>query len=590
MPGRTITAMFHDIAKKHAQRPALHFKKFGQWQTLTWKEYWDETSKIGRGLCAHGLNSSDRVVIFSQNNERWVLAHVASILCQAIPAGIYPTSSSEQIAYITQHSRAKIAFVENLELLKKVMEVRSQLHDLKFIVLMYGKSEDEGVLTWDKVISTCDDFSEAEFKERREHQSSQSLATLVYTSGTTSNPKAVMLSHHNLCWMAKQAIETGFRLTENDRMISYLPLSHIAEQLLTIYGPMQGGNSIYFAESLETLLQNLKEVKPTVFMGVPRVWEKMHSSILNASLQNQGIKQKLGKWAKKIGEAYYATSSPSLMQSLSFYLARALIFKKVRKALGLEKCRIQITGAAPVSKETLRFFTSLDIPLYEVYGMSECTGPTTISLPGSSKLGKAGKVLAGSEIRIASDGEILIRGEHVFMGYLDDQQSTEDAIDEKGWLHSGDLGSLDAEGFLDITGRKKNLIITAGGENIAPEMIEKKFKTIPEVEHAVVIGDKRNYLSLLITLDPVQAKNTSQRIGSHAQSLEELSHCHIFRDYLEKQVALVNKSVARVQTIKKFEIIPHSFSEDQGELTPTLKVKRAVICRRYSQEIEGMYR
>jgi len=352
---------------------------------------------------------------------------------------------------------------------------------------------------------------------------------------------------------------------------------------------MAMGSLLYFSESLEKLGETLKEVRPTLFMGVPRVWEKIQAKMVAAGAAAPPLRKKIAAWARKVGlQAGYAVQKGEA-RPFVLPIAKKVVFDKVRDRFGLDRARICVTSAAPISKDTLEFFLSLGIPLLEVYGMSECTGPATFSPPDNFRTGKCGIVLPGAEVKIAEDGEVCMRGPHVFKGYLKDAEATKNALDADGWLHSGDIGTIDKDGFLQITDRKKDLLITAGGENIAPQVLEGVLKGIPVVGQAVVIGDRRKYLSALVTLDPERVENEAQAAGSPAKTAAEAAKCNEFKKHLQKQIDQVNEKLARVQTIKKFVVVPHEFTIEGGELTPTMKVKRKVVNEKYKVEIESMY-
>jgi long-subunit acyl-CoA synthetase (AMP-forming) len=411
--------------------------------------------------------------------------------------------------------------------------------------------------------------------------------TLIYTSGTTGNPKGVLLSHENLLWTAHASTTLGF--LDGDCGVSYLPLSHIAEQMLTIHVPMCLGIAMTFAESLEKMPEALLATRPTYFLGVPRVWEKMQAKMQAAAGNASPLRRRIARWARGVGlRAGYAEQRGEALPMLHG-LASSLVFSKVRERLGLDRCRFALTGAAPISKDTLEFFLSLGIPLYEVYGMSECTGPATQSLPNAYRTGTVGKVLDGAELRIAEDGEILVRGKHVFLGYLKDDAATREAKDEDGWLHTGDVGEVDQDGYVRITDRKKELLITAGGENVAPQLVESLLKSIAVVAQAVVVGDRQKYLVALLTLDPERVAAEAEAAGSSARDTPSAAVCATFRAHVEKQVEKLNERLARVQTIKRFTILPNELTVDTGELTPTLKLRRKVIVQKYAKEIESMY-
>lgn len=582
---QTIPHAFREIALRMSTAPALGQIRAGSVHTHSWRVYWDQCCAFAKALHAYQLPHGSRVGILGSNRSEWLVANLGSILAGHVPFGIYPTSSTEQIAYLLQHSEAKVLVVESDALRNQVGTLPSGLH----VVQMDPMQElaEATCVSWADFLPTGSAISDSQLQASIEAQKPGDLATLVYTSGTTANPKAVMLSHHNLLWTTHTAMEMSFRLEAQDVVLSYLPLSHIAEQINSLYGPILSGAQVVFAESLSLLPQGLALVRPTFFIGVPRVWEKIQSKITFQVQQAPAWKRKLFALAQKIGQEetvpYQAGQPPSLL----FHLMERLVYGKVKRRLGLDRCRLPVTGAAPIRQDTLNFFLGLNLPLYEVYGMSECTGPTTVSVPGIYKPGYVGKPIPGTEVQIASDGEVLMRGPHVCMGYLHDTASF--PLDEEGWLHSGDLGSLDAEGFLRIEGRKKNLIITAGGENISPEMIESQVSKIPGIEHAVVIGDQRKHLSLLITLDVEMARMQAVHRGSKANSRLELAHCPILYTYFETEIQRINAGLARVQTLKRFRILDAGFCEAKGELTPTQKIKRPIIERRYKKEIQSLY-
>jgi long-subunit acyl-CoA synthetase (AMP-forming) len=397
-----------------------------------------------------------------------------------------------------------------------------------------------------------------------------------------------MISHRNIRAMTDSVMPT-LKVTRDDVSVSYLPLSHVAEQLLSIHSPMKVGGQLYFAESLEKLPEALQEARPTVLFGVPRVWEKIQAKMMAAGAAAPPLQKKIAIWAKDIGLRASDAEERGGRPPLLYPIAKKLVFDKVRKRLGFDRLRICATGAAPTSRATLDFFRSLGIPLFEVYGMSECTGAATFSTPEHHRFGKCGRVIPGGEIKIAEDGEICIRGEHVFKGYLKDDEATQNAVDADGYLHSGDIGTIDADGYLQVTDRKKDLLITAGGENIAPQPIEGHLQAISGVAQAVVVGDRMKYLAALLVLDPERLPAAIVAAGSDAKNAAEAAECQIFRRHIEQQINVVNQKLARVQTIKKFVVLPAEFSVDTGELTPTMKVKRKVVNTKYERQIASMY-
>ncbi len=584
----TVMQVFEATADKHSSKPAMKVKVNGDWQTTSWTEYRTQVRAAAKSLIAVGMDAGKGLSIIGFNCPQWLVSDMAAIYAGGFPAGIYTTNSPEQCKYIAEHSDSQVAVCENADQLAKFLEIRDQLPMLKKCVLMNGTSDDDGVLSWDDFMKAGESVSDEDLQARIDGQGVDDVCTFIYTSGTTGDPKAVMISHDNITWTADTALKT-LGAVDGDRFISYLPLSHIAEQVISLHGPMVAGGCTYFAESIEKLGDNLREVRPTIFLAVPRVWEKIQAKMVTAGKETKGLKRKLVDWAKRKGlEAGFAAQDGK-PEPAFLGIANKLVHSKVRDALGLDECRLMITSAAPISRSTLEFFLALGIPIMEVYGMSECTGPATISMPYKYRTGSVGWVIPGGEVKIAEDGEICMRGRHVFKGYYKNEAATEEALDSDNWLHSGDIGVVDDQGFLSITDRKKDLIITAGGENIAPQVIEGKLKAIEVVSQVVVIGDRRKHLSALFTIDESKVQETIELSGSPAKTMEELSTCETATAWLMTQVNEINKDLARVQTIKKIKILPRDLSIEGGELTPTMKVKRKIVNANYEAEIEAFY-
>jgi long-chain acyl-CoA synthetase len=578
------------------EAPAYHVRGAGGWTPTSWRAYGDEVRRCGRALLAVGFERGQVVAILGFNRPEWVVMDLACMAAGGAPAGIYTTSSAPEVGYILRHSEAPVVLVEDAGQLAKVLQVRAELPHLRHVVLMRGAGKPEGlaaaadfVLTWDEFLARAEGASPESLQARVDTIEPEQLACLIYTSGTTGPPKAVMLSHRNLTWTASAAVDVvGF--APADCSVSYLPLSHIAEQMFTIYGPVTAGAQVYFAESIEKVADNLKEVQPTVVFGVPRIWEKFYEGVTKKLAEAKGFKKTIADWAGGVGRAYHAARnegrSPGLLLELQYKLAHRLVFSKVRPALGLGRARMCITGAAPISARILEFFTGLDVVIREVYGQSEDCGPTSFNRIGRTRFGTVGPAFPGVEVTIADDGEILVRGPNVFQGYYKDPAATAEALQD-GYLHSGDLGAFDDAGFLRITGRKKEIIITAGGKNITPRNIEELIERSPLVADAVVIGDQRKFLSALITLEPEAAAALCREHGGDA------SAAHLdarVRAEVQRAVDAANAELARVENIRKFTILARGFSVDDGELTPTLKLKRKVVAKHFEPEIEAMYR
>ena len=584
----TVSQVLDSTASRFSDRVALRCKREGRTKEYTWRDYRERCRAVARALLAVGVEPGEGVAIIGYNAPEWLFADVGAILVGAIPAGIYTTSGPEQTAYIAAHCDARVAFADDATSAKKFLAARDKMPKLRHVVQWSGTPvSDPLVESWDAFVERGKGVPESRVDERAAAQKPDDACTLIYTSGTTGTPKGVLLSHRNIIWTGEVAVG-GVGIDENDQGVSYLPLSHIAEQMLTIHGPMFTGHCITIAESLEKLVDTLREVRPTYFMGVPRVWEKIQQRMMAAAQNASPFRKKLAAWARRQGMRGGEALQHGRKPPLRYRIAERLIFSKVKERMGLDRCRLAVSGAAPISRDTLDFFLSLGIPIYEVYGMSESTGPATYSTPERFRIGKVGQPFPGSEVKVADDGEILIKGPHVFVGYLKDEKATKEMLRD-GWLHSGDIGEFDADGYLAITDRKKELLITAGGENVAPQLIEGALKSIPVVVQAVAIGDRRKYLSALITLDPDRVPVDAAAWGSSAKTPAEAAECAIFRARLEKEIEGVNRSLARVQAIKKFTILPGELTIDGGELTPTMKLRRKVILTKYATQIESMY-
>jgi long-chain acyl-CoA synthetase len=577
MTGDTIP---HRVLKMAAERPstiAYQAKVNGRWQPTTWNTYAEQIRAAARAMMALGLGRGGKVSILGFNRPEWAIFDHAAMMAGGCPAGIYTTCSAEEVQYIIHHSESLIVLVENADQLAKVKAKRAELPLLKYIVMMKGSAGTGGdVLTWDDFLAKSESVTDQELDQRVDSIEQSDLATLIYTSGTTGPPKGVMLSHHNLAWTSRTLWQLGGQRT-GEVVLSYLPLSHIAEQMCTLHMPATGGHTVYFAESIEKVPENLKDARPTIFFGVPRIWEKFHAAMAGKLAQTTGVKKTLVEWARKVCTQVNARRDrgepvPKHLE-LQYKLADKLVVSKIKQAIGLDRAHEMFSGAAPIAADVLQFFSSLDMPIHEIYGQSEDSGPTSCNIAGKTKIGSVGPPIPGIEVKLGEDGEILVRGPHVFIGYYKEPEATAETLKD-GWLCSGDLGAFDKEGFLSITGRKKEIIITAGGKNIAPKNIEALIKQSPLVGEAVVIGDRRKFLTVLVTLEPTATENVpSDQI----------------RSQIQVKIDEINQQLARVEQIKKFAILEKPFGIDSGELTPTMKIKRKVVAQKYATEIEAMY-
>jgi len=597
---QSIPARFVATSLRQPQAPAYFVRDTQGWQPTTWQQYAQEVRQAARALVALGVQPGDAVCILGFNRPEWTTMDLAAMMVGAMAAGIYWSSAANEIAYIVEHSGCSLLLVEGEAQWAKAAAEPQALARLRATVLMRQAPGDaqpqvpEGVaapMAWEQFLALGGMEHDAEVQRRMDAIREEDIGTLIYTSGTTGHPKAVELTHANLSWTSA-ALSAAFQVGPQDRLISYLPLAHIAEQHGSICNHALAGYQLYFARSLESLGEHLQEVHPTVFFGVPRVWEKMQAAIATKLAGATGVKARLARWALRTGRAWHAERlqgrTPGAWLDRQYRWAHQLVHRKVQAALGFDQARILISGAAPIAVENLEFFTGLGLLIGEVYGQSEDCGPTAISLPGFIRLGAAGKTLPGMQVRIAEDGEILVQGPNVFRGYRGRPEDTAETLQD-GWLHSSDLGRIDEDGFIYVTGRKKDLLITSGGKNISPGNIEADLMNLPLVEHAVVIGDSRHFLSALLTLKPdvLQAFAQQHQIpGGPA----EWARSSPVQEELQRGIDAVNARQARVAHVRKFSVLESAFTIDNGCLTPTQKIRRNVVQRQYAEEIEALYR
>ncbi len=581
MPQTTLHAFFQ-TAQRFGPRLAW---KHGERQ-FTWSEAAHVVRRAARAFIALGVKPGECVSIMGSNRPEWVIADLAAIAAGAVPAPIYPTLTAEQAGYIARHSAAVVAVVQDVAQLQKLRAQRPA--SLRWFVLVSnapasglrpdageagvlpGAGDAPDVLTWDQFLARAADAPESAVDERLAALKPRGLATLIYTSGTTGPPKAVMLCHENLLFAA-QAAQRIAQVTADDILISYLPLSHIAEQMISVHGPATHGSQIWFCDELPKAPEVLRAARPTIFFGVPRVWEKMQARTEQGLAAAPPLRRALASWARKSRGR----------------LADKLVLSKIRALLGLDRTRLSATGAAAMSLATLRFFESLGIDILDVWGMSESTGMGTSNRPGARKAGTIGRPTEGVEIRIAPDGEILTRGPHVFLGYYKDEAATREALDAEGFLHTGDVGEFDNDGYVRITDRKKDLLITSGGKNVSPQNIEGRLVQIPGVAQAAVLGDARRHLAALITPDPDAARRLP---GVNDGTVQSLAVDPAFLAHIGRGVEHVNAQLASFETIKKFRVLPLQFSIEGGELTPTMKLKRKVVSQKFAREIDELFR
>jgi long-chain acyl-CoA synthetase len=506
---------------------------------------------------------------------------------------IYPNATPDQAKYVAEHSEAKIVFVQNLEQLSKTDSWRNDLQNLNQTILMFGEPPD-GVEKFEELLDQgskyCDE-NPGFLKDQIEKLTPDSPGGIIYTSGTTGPPKGVVLTQKNLVVESAGLLTVYDYVYESDT-ISFLPLSHIAEQLQNITGGIAGGFTVNFAQSIDTLMEDLAEVRPTLFFSIPRLYERARTVILEKVADGSAVKRYLFNWALKVGEKtrIYRNSDQDLpfMNKKKWNLASKIVFSKIKTRMGLDRAHFMGSAAAPLPAEVCRFFGAMGMDIIEMFGQTECTGVCNATIPGKTVPGAVGAPLPGCEVAIAGDGEIVMRGDNVFSGYFKDEAATNEALKDE-WLYTGDIGHFDKDGYLIITDRKKDIIITSGGKNVTPQNIEVLLKGYSGISQACVIGDTRKYLTCLFTLDADSLPRLCEQLGIGALSMEEAAQNEAISATVQKYVDEVNANLARYETIKYFRILPNDFSVETGELTPTLKMKRKVVNQKYDHIIDSMY-
>jgi len=595
----TLPRLFRHVVRARGDAPALREKHLGIWRAISWREYGEHAKRVGLGLVALGLRPQDVVSVIADNSPPWLYVDLGTMSVGGVTNGIYTTDSAAQIEYIVNDSGTRFFFAENEEQLDKILAVRGHCPLLAKIVVfdMEGLHgfRDEQVMTFEALLelgARYDRDHPGAFDSMVEIAQPNDLAILVYTSGTTGPPKGAMLSHRNILFqLGYSDFLTAPR--EGDQQLSFLPLSHVAERTFTVFYPLTSGATVNFAESIDTVPDNIREVAPAVFFAVPRIWEKFYSAVA-LRMREATLPGKLAyAWAIGVGmrkaEGRIAGRPPSLALRLLHRVADVLVLDNIRRSIGLHRARGAATGAAPIAPELIKWFRAVGVDLREVYGQTENTGLATAMPAQRIKLGTVGGARPDTEVRISPEGEILLRGPHVFLGYYRNPQKTAETVVD-GWLHTGDVGVLDEDGFLTITDRMKDIIITAGGKNITPSAIENQLKFSPFISDAVVIGDRRKYLSCLVMIDHETVAQFAQERNVPFTNFASLCRAKEVQDLIWSEIEGVNRQLARVETIKRFCLIEQILTPEDEELTPTMKLKRTLVNRKYKDVIESMYR
>ena len=598
IPRETAPRLFRKTVRTHRDRVAMRKKEYGLWHDITWNDYYRMARDLGSALIDMGLEKGDRVSIIGDNCPEWVIIDMGVQCAGGVVVGIYSTNAWQQVQYVIENSDSKFFFVENEEQLDKWLHFRHSAVSLEKVIVWDLEGlrhfEDPMVMTYDELLERGREVAERDpdlFEARIDDTQPEDICMLIYTSGTTGPPKGAMLTHRNLTWMGR-AITADNPMYQTDEVMSFLPLCHVFEQLFSVMGHITHGFIVNFIESPDTVTDNMMEISPTVGYAVPRIWEKYCSAITIRMSDATWFKRMVFYAALKIGQKRASLKMdfkpvPVYLEIL-YRCAYLAVFRKLKERLGFERIRVAYSGAAPISPDVLHFFQSIGVNLVEGYGQTEGTGVTCVSRVGRVKFGTVGPPLTGTEVRIAEDGEILVRSPSVFKGYYKNPESTAETLKD-GWLYSGDVGEIDEDGYLKITDRKKDIIVTAGGKNITPQYIENKLKFSPYINDAVVIGDRRKFLTSLIMIDEDNVVKYAQDNKVQFSTYRDLTESPEIIRLIQSEVDKVNEELARVEQIKKFTILPKKLYEEDGEVTPTMKVKRKYVNEAFKDLIEGMY-
>ncbi len=600
MEGDTIPALFWNAVERRAGQTWMRQKKLGIWRSWSWTQTGEAVEEIAAGLIGLGFAHGECASILSNTVIEWVLADLAVLSCGGVCSGIYPTDAAAQVHYLCEDSATRVLFVEDDEQLDKALQMRPGLPLLRTIVVfdMKGLRElnDPGVISLD-ALRALGRAGLAQHpglvKQRAAASQSGDLAILVYTSGTTGKPKGAMHSHGGLVFSAR-GYNTLVAQNESDERMCFLPLCHIAERMGGEYFSLYTGAKLNFVENPETIPENVREIAPTVFTAVPRVWEKFYSGVMISLKESTWLQQAAYAWSigvgSRIADRVVAGETVGIGLKVRFTLARWLALNNTRKLIGIHRARFCVTGAAPISPELVRWYMALGVPMLEVWGMTETCGASTGVPAHRMRPGSIGPAAAFNEIRLAPlTGEILVRGRNVFMGYLNQPEKTAEALDAEGWLHTGDVGVVDSDGFYRITDRMKDIIITAGGKNITPSELENELKFSPYITDAVVIGDKRAYLTVIIMVDHENVEKFAQDAGIPFSNYASLTRAVEVQQLIQTEIDRVNARFARAEQIKKFFLLDTQLSAEDEELTPTMKLKRQLVEKKYALQITAMY-
>ena len=589
--GMTLGHVLERNVADHGDKPALSWREGSVWRSFTWREYREHVAELAMALAGLGFKPGDFAAIMIRNRPEHLIADLGIVHAGGRPVSLYNTLAPDQIAYIAGHCEAKVAIVEDRGFMERWEKVRSELPNLELVILLEGAedfSDHDRVLSWDEAIERgrrALSSTRSEFESTWKAVKPNDPATLIYTSGTTGSPKGVVLTHYNILWTVASARALVKEWPPGGKYVSYLPLAHGAERTIAHYLGMWVAGSVYFCPEVREVFDYVPDVRPYAFLGVPRVWEKLQAGIMaKLAAEPNERKRKIALAAIETGRRVVELETGGKPSPMSLRLKRAaldrLVLSKVRHGIGLDECEVAISGAAPITVDTIQFFAAIGLP---------CTAPSIANRPGAARIGSVGKPMAGVEIKLLDDGELLMRGGHVSPGYYNEPEKTAETFDKDGWLHSGDIATIDEDGFVSIVDRKKELIITAGGKNVSPSNLEGLLKLHPLISQACVVGDRRPFIAALIVLDAETAPGWAKEKGIGYKGIEEFSADERVVAEIARAVDAANDQVSRVEAIKRFTILPTEWTPDSEELTPTLKLKRRIIHDKYAQEIEDLY-
>lgn len=596
---KTLPKALLNIVEKQPNRIAMRRKDYGIWHDITWTEYLENVKHVTLGLHALGVQYKEHVAIIGENRPEWLYSALGIVCAGGAWVGVYTTNPVAECEYVVGHSDAVVYICEDEEQLDKALAFRDKTPKLRKLIVweMEGLKhyEDPMLMSFDQLLELGkeeDRKNPGLFMQLTELAKPEDIAGIIYTSGTTGPPKGALLAHEGYLWVGKAA-QAIMPATHEDETISFLPLNHVYEQIFDMMFHLTVGQIVNFTENTDTVMADMQEISPTMFHAVPRIWEKYYSGIVLKMADATWLKRTLYKIALMIGTRYnnraLTKKKVPLHLALAYHLAYFTVFWKLKERLGFDRVRVGVSGAAPISHEILKFFQSIGIPIREGYGMTETTGITHMSSEVDYKVGTVGKALPETQVKIAEDGEIVVKHPGIFKGYYKDEEQTKEVLVD-GWMHTGDVGMIDEEGYLKLTDRKKDLIITAGGKNVAPQYLENLLKFSPYINDSVVIGDRRKFLSALIVIDEENVTKYAQDNKVQFTTFATMTKAPEIISLIQEEIDKVNKQVSRVENIRKFRIIDKKLYTEDGEVTPTMKVKRKSINAQFGDLIESMYK